>query len=192
MKTFRIVLTAVMVLGLTSVTIAQQKDSADKNAKPSRVAVDTVKLTGTITAIDLDKKTATIEGSGGRVVTVDAKNARNLDQVKVGDKVTLTYTREVAVTVRKSDQPPSVSDTQTVQVAPKGQKPGGVEVRTVEVTGNVESVDAKKHTITLTGPAGNARTFQVDPSVKNLGQVKKGDQVVLKYTESAALSVAKP
>ena len=192
MKTFRIVLTAVVVLGLTSVTIAQQKDSGDKNVKPSRVAVDTVKLTGTVKAIDLDKKTATIEGSGGRVVTVDAKNARNLDQVKVGDKVTLTYTREVAVSVRKTDQPPSVSETQSVQLAPKGQKPGGVEVRTVEVTGNVESVDNKKHTLTLTGPAGNVRTFQVDPSVKNLGQVKKGDQVVLRYTESAALSVAKP
>src|SRR5262249_31599131 len=100
MKTLRMVLTAIVLLvGLTSVTMAQQKESDDKSAKPSRVAVDTVKLTGTVTAVDLDKKTATIEGSGGRVVTVDAKNARNLDQVKVGDKVTLTYTREVAVTV---------------------------------------------------------------------------------------------
>jgi len=192
MKTLRMVLTAVMLLGLTSVTVAQQKESDDKTAKPSRVSVDTVKLTGTVKAVDLDKKTATIEGSGGRVVTVDAKNARNLDQVKVGDKVTLTYTREIAVTVRKTDQPPSVSETQTVQLAPKGQKPGGMEVRTVELTGNVESVDAKKRRITLTGPAGNVRTFQVDPSVKNLDQVKKGDQVVLRYTESAALSVVKP
>ena len=97
------------------------EDTDDKTAKSSRVAVDTVKLTGTVKAVDLDRKTATVEGSGGRVVTVDAKNARNLHQEKVGDKVTLTYTREIAVTVRKSDQPPSVSDTQTVQVAPKGQ-----------------------------------------------------------------------
>ena len=193
MKTLRMVLTAVVLLvGLTSVTMAQQKESDDKSAKPGRVAVDTVTLTGTVKAVDLDKKTATIEGSGGRVVTVDAKNARNLDQVKVGDKVTLTYTREVAVTVRKTDQPPSVSEARTVELAPKGQKPGGMEVRTVELTGNVESVDPQKRTITLMGPAGNVRTFQVDPSVKNLDQVKKGDQVVLRYTESAALSVAKP
>lgn len=80
------VLTAIMVLGLTSVTIAQQKDTDDKTAKPSRVAVDTVKWTGTVKAVGLDRKTATFEGSGGRVVTVDAKNARNLDQVKVGTK----------------------------------------------------------------------------------------------------------
>ena len=193
MKTFGMILTAVVLLvGLTSVTVAQQKDSDDKNATPSRVTVDVVKLTGTVTAVDLEKKTATIEGSGGRVVTVDAKNARNLDQVKVGDKVTLTYTREVAVFVRKTDEPPSASEARTVQLAPKGQKPGGVEVRTIELTGTVESVDPQKHMIVLKGPAGNVRTFQVDPSVKNLSQVKKGDQVVLRLTESAALSVEKP
>jgi hypothetical protein len=62
----------------------------------------------------------------------------------------------------------------------------------VELTGNVESVDAQKHTIELKGPAGNVRTFKVDPSVKNLSQVKKGDQVVLRFTEAVALSVVKP
>ena len=40
MKTFTMVLTAIMLLGLTSVTIAQQKDTDDKTAKSSRVAVD--------------------------------------------------------------------------------------------------------------------------------------------------------
>jgi len=191
MKTFRMVLPAVMLLGLSSVTIAQQKDS-DNGGTPGRVSVDVIKLTGTVKAVDLDKKTVTVEGSSGRVETIDAKEARNLDQVKVGDKVTVTYTQALAVFVRKSDEPPSTSEKQTVQLAPKGEKPGGVVARTVELTGTIESVDAQKHTITLTGPAGNVRTFQVDPSVKNLDQVKKGDQVVLRYTESVALSVVKP
>ena len=62
MKTFRMVLTAIMLLGLTSVTIAQQKDTDDKTAKPSRVAVDTVKLTGTVKAVDLDRKTGWSSG----------------------------------------------------------------------------------------------------------------------------------
>ena len=193
MKTFGMILTAVMLLvGLTSVTIAQQKDSDDKSAKAGRVTVDVVKLTGTVKAVDLEKKTATIEGSGGRVVTVDAKNARNLDQVKVGDKVTLTYTQEVAVFVRKTDEPPSASEARSVQLEPKGQKPGGVMTQTIELTGSVESVNPQKHMIELKGPAGNVRTFKVDPGVKNLSQVKKGDQVVLRFTESVALSVVKP
>lgn len=191
MKTFTMVLTGVMLLGLTSVAIAQQKDS-DNGGTPGRVSVDVIKLTGTVKAVDLDKKTVTVEGSSGRVETIDAKEARNLDQVKVGDKVSVTYTQALAVFVRKSDEPPSTSEKQTVQLAPKGQKPGGVVARTVELTGTIQSVDAKKRTVDVTVPAGDVRTFKVDPRVKNLSQVKKGDQVVLRYAESVALSVVKP
>jgi len=191
MKTFRMVLPAVMLLGLSSVTMAQQKDS-DNGGTPGRVSVDVIKLTGTVKAVDLDKKTVTVEGSSGRVETIDAKEARNLDQVKVGDKVTVTYTQALAVFVRKSDEPPSTSEKQTVQLAPKGEKPGGVVARTVELTGTIQSVDAQKRMVEVRVPAGDVRTFKVDPRVKNLSQVKKGDQVVLRYTESVALSVVKP
>ena len=191
MKTFRMVLPAVMLLGLSSVTIAQQKDS-DNGGTPGRVSVYVIKLTGTVKAVDLDKKTVTVEGSTGRVETIDAKEARNLDQVKVGDKVTVTYTQALAVFVRKSDEPPSTSEKQTVQLAPKGEKPGGVVARTVELTGTIQSVDAQKRMVEVRVPAGDVRTFKVDPRVKNLSQVKKGDQVVLRYTESVALSVVKP
>lgn len=191
MKLFRMMLTGIMLLGLTSVAIAQQKDS-DNGGTPGRVSVDVIKLTGTVKAVDLEKKTVTVEGSGGRVETIDAKDARNLDQLKVGDKVTVTYTQALAVFVRKGDEPPSTSDKQTVQLAPKGQKPGGVVARTIQLTGTVQSVDARKRMVDVRVPAGNVRTFKVDPRVKNLSQVKKGDQVVLRYTESVALSVVKP
>jgi len=184
-------LTGIMLLGFTSVAIAQQKDS-DNGGTPGRVSVDVIKLTGTVKAVDLDKKTVTVEGSKGRVETIDAKEARNLDQVKVGDKVTVTYTQALAVFVTKGDEPPSTSDKQTVQLAPKGQKPGGVVARTIQLTGTVQSVDARKRMVDVRVPAGDVRTFKVDPRVKNLSQVKKGDQVVLRYTESVALSVVKP
>ena len=191
MKLFRMMLTWIMLLGLTPVAIAQQKDS-DNGGTPGRVSVDVIKLTGTVKAVDLEKKTVTVEGSGGRVETIDAKDARNLEQVKVGDKVTVRYTQALAIFVRKGDEPPSTSDKQTVQLAPKGQKPGGVVARTIQLTGTVQSVDARKRMVDVRVPAGDVRTFKVDPRVKNLSQVKKGDQVVLRYTESVALSVVKP
>ena len=191
MKLFRTMLTGIILLGLTSVAIAQQKDS-DNGGTPGRVSVDVIKLTGTVKAVDLEKKTVTVEGSGGRVETIDAKDARNLEQVKVGDKVTVRYTQALAVFVTKGDEPPSTSEKQTVQLAPKGQKPGGVVARTIQLTGTVQSVDARKRMVDVRVPAGDVRTFKVDPRVKNLSQVKKGDQVVLRYTESVALSVVKP
>jgi hypothetical protein len=79
-----------------------------------------------------------------------------------------------------------------VALAPKGQKPAGLMAETIELTGNVESVDSKKRTIAVKGPAGNVRNFKVDKTVKNFSQIKKGDQVVLRITEAVALSVVKP
>ncbi len=193
MKKFWKMLFAVMLLaGLKSVEAAQEKDGAAKGGKPGAVVVDVVKLTGTVKAVDLGKKTATVEGSGGRTVVVNAKNARNLDQVKVGDKVNLEFIEELALFVRKADAPPSATEAQVVALAPKGQKPAGIMAETIELTGNVESVDAKKRTIEVKGPAGNVRTFKVDKAVKNFGQIKKGDQIVLRITEAVALSVVKP
>ena len=185
-------LCSVLVSTLISISHAQQKDDSAKGGKPGAVVVDVVKLTGTVKAVDLQNKTATIEGSRGRTVTVNAKNARNLDQVKVGDKVNLELIDALALYVRKTDAPPSAAEMQMVELAPKGQKPRGLVTETVELTGNVESVDAKKRTIAVKGPAGNVRTLKVDKAVKNFSQIKKGDQVVLRFTEAVALSVVKP
>jgi len=178
-----------LVAGLTFSEAAQEKGGG---AKPGGVIVEVVKLTGTVKAVDVEKKNVTIEGSGGRTVMVNAKNARNLDQVKVGDKVNLEFVEELALYVRKADAPASATELKMVELAPKGQKPSGLMAETVELTGNVESVDAKKRTIDVKGPAGNVRTFKVDKAVKNFNQIKKGDQVVLRFTEAVALSVVKP
>ena len=192
MQKLQIVLLAGM-LGATinSMAVAQQKESGANDGKPGKVVVEVVKLTGTVKAVDLQNKTVTVEGSGGRTVTVNAQNARNLDQVKVGDRVNLRFTEELALFVRKTDAQPSATQADVVALAPKGEKPAGLMARTVELTGSVESIDPKKRTVDVKGPAGNVRTFHVDKAVKNLDQIKKGDQIVLRITEAVALSVVK-
>ncbi|HEY7163174.1 MAG TPA: hypothetical protein VIB79_01325 [Candidatus Binatia bacterium] len=192
MKELRMLVMGFMVIaGLTGFAGAQDKDGATKEAKPGKVIVEVVKLTGTVKAVDMQSKTVTVEGSGGRTVVVDAQNARNLDQVKVGDKVNLRYTEELALLVRKSDAAPTATQADMVALAPKGQKPAGLMARTIELTGTVQSVDANKRTVTVKGPEGNLRTFHVDKAVKNFNQVKAGDQVVLRITQAVALSVVK-
>ena len=185
-----LVVAGMVAAAIHSAALAQQKESGADN-KPGKVAVQVVKLTGTVKPVDAQNKTVTVEGSGGRTVTVNAENARNLDQVKVGDKVNLRFTEELALFVRKSDAQPSATQTDMVALAPKGEKPAGLMARTVELTGTVESIDSKKRTVAVKGPAGNVRTFHVDKAVKNFGQIKKGDQIVLRVTEAVALSVVK-
>ena len=186
-----LLLAGMLGAAINSAAIAQQKDSSTNDAKPGKVVVQVVKLTGTVKAVDLQNKTVTVEGSGGRTITVNAENAGNLDQVKVGDKVNLRFTEELALFVRKSDTQPSATQADMVALAPKGEKPAGLMARTVELTGTVEFIDSKKRTVAVKGPAGNVRTFHVDKAVKNLGQIKKGDQIVLRITEAVALSVVK-
>src|SRR5262250_1367641 len=57
---------------------------------------------------------------------------------------------------------------------------------------SVEAVDPETRTVTLKGEDGESRTFQVGPEVKNLKQVKVGDDVILQYKEALAISVSKP
>jgi hypothetical protein len=60
------------------------------------------------------------------------------------------------------------------------------------VTASVVAVDQAKRTVTLRGPEGNESTMKVGDEVKNLAQVRKGDQVTAAYYESLAVSVKKP
>jgi len=191
-KSWQMFLLVLLAGAVTFMLAAQMRDDAAKGEKPGGVVVDVVKWTGTVKAVDAQAKTVTVEGPGGKSATINAKNARNLDQVKVGDKVNIQFTDELALFVRKSDAPPAATEAQVVQLAPKGEKPAGLMAKTIELTGSVQSIDSKNRTIDLKGPAGNVRTYKVDKAVKNFDQIKKGDQVVLRFTEAVALSVVKP
>jgi hypothetical protein len=158
--------------------------------RPGAVVVESVTFKAKVEMVDRDKRLMTLVGPRGRSARVKAgPEVKHFDQIKAGDTLTVRYLESVAVFVRKSGEPPAAAETQAVAVAAKGQKPAGMIVNTVEVTGSVESVDLAKRRVTLKGPVGTARTLKVDPSVKRLTEVKKGDQVVARQTEALALSV---
>ena len=77
-------------------------ESAKQGAKPAGVAGSQTTLTATIEAIDLKAQTATLKGPNGKSVTVKAKDPKNLESVKVGDEVVITYTEALAISVEKA------------------------------------------------------------------------------------------
>jgi len=160
---------------------------------PGVVIADVKVITATVDAIDKDKREVTLKGSGGRTATIKVPpEAKNFDQIKVGDKVTFKFLDSVALFVRKAGDPPSAGDTQAVSVAPRGQKPKAVAVDTKEITAKVEKIDYKQRLVTLKGPEGNVKTIKVDPAVKRLNEVKVGDDIVLRTTEAVAVQVMAP
>ena len=70
--------------------------------------------------------------------------------------------------------------------------PAGLMVDTVQITADVEAIDYQQRTIALEGPAGYVRTLKLSDAVQNLQEIKKGDQVVLRFMEALALAVVKP
>jgi Cu/Ag efflux protein CusF len=60
-----------------------------------------ITATGTITAIDRKAQTVTIQGPKGRTETIKAKDPKNLQAVKVGDLVEITYSQAFAISLDK-------------------------------------------------------------------------------------------
>lgn len=182
------------LLAIAPAADAQTSDKAGvkTETKPGVVVAESVTFKAKVDSVDKDKRLLTLTGPKGKSVTVKVgPEVKNVDQIKAGDTLTVRYLDSIALFVRKGGAPPAATELTAVEVAAKGQKPAGMIVNTVEVTGTVEAVDVAKRTVTLKGPAGKTRTLKVDPSVQRLAEVKKGDQVVARHTEALALSVVK-
>jgi translation elongation factor P/translation initiation factor 5A len=192
-KTLSLVLASLLVVVLVSAGFSQEKKAAKKaGSKPAGAMVDVVEMTAVVDAVDAGNRTVTLKAPDGATRTFKVgPEVKNFDQIKAGDKVKTTFYESVAILVAKAGEKPSASGSQTVEVAPKGAKPGAVVVDTLEVTATVEKINYKKRTLSLKGPEGNVRTFTVDKSVKNFKNIKKGDDIYLRVTEAVAMVVEK-
>jgi len=146
-----------------------------------------------VKAIDYTARTITLQSPNGATEIYRAgPNMVNFDQIHVGDKVRATVTEALAVSVRKAGTPPNVGDTVAVALAPKGSKPGMFVANPEEVTSKIKDVNPVTRTITLEGLAGTPKTVKLAPGAINLSDLKKGDDVVVRYTDALALYVEKP
>ena len=62
----------------------------------------------------------------------------------------------------------------------------------VSIMATVEAIDHATRMVTLRGPEGDQVTFRADDRVRNLAQVKKGDQVRVEFIEAFVVRVVKP
>lgn len=79
----------------------------------------------------------------------------------------------------------------TVTTAMGETTKGGVRQREVTVRAIVEKVDVKERLVTLLAPDGSTETIRVPDVARNLSQLKKGDEVIASYYQSAAFEVIK-
>jgi hypothetical protein len=85
--------------GAPGASVVQGAARAEPGAKPGAAAASITTVTVTIVGIDKSAGTVTVKGPRGNVVTVKARDPRNLDRVSVGDLVDVTYTEAVEIAV---------------------------------------------------------------------------------------------
>ncbi len=74
--------------------------SAVPGSKPGALEATGTTITATIEAIDKTNNTVTLKGPDGGVRTVKVQDPGNLEKVKVGDTLLITYTEAVALSVK--------------------------------------------------------------------------------------------
>jgi hypothetical protein len=85
--------------GTTGLKTTTATAAAEPGAKPAGVVAQQTTLTVIITAIDPTVPTVTFMGPKGNKETIKVRDPQNLNGVKVGDKVDITYTEALAVQV---------------------------------------------------------------------------------------------
>jgi hypothetical protein len=189
MKNSKIIIAAALVSFATA-GLAQTEPKVGVKSAPGQVTVSgTVKTTATVVGIEASTRTVWLKDAKGKVVqVVVGEEARNFDQLKIGDVVTAEYSQAMTVTLKKGGAPLGASENQTLERAPMGAKPGGTASREVTIMANVTAVNHQTGVVTLKGPQGNSVDLIVqDPAQLKL--IKKGDQMEVVYTEAVAISV---
>lgn len=181
-------MTVACIAGMLSLAVTARAEDA-KAPPRGEALVAKVEVTATVAKIDYQTRQVTLKGEDGQEFSfVASEDVQNLPQVKVGDRVTITYAEALAYEVRKGG---TAADGGTVVAggrAETGQRPAGAIARETKVTVLITAIDPKAPSVTFQGPGGGTRTIKVLHPEKLEG-VSVGDTVELTYTEALALKV---
>ena len=175
---------AAVIFALAFTAQAQQAQLKDR-----AVAVQETEAVVTVTKVDAEKRTVTFRGPKGGVATLAVPpQAQNLDQVKPGQQYRMKYVEAVAVEIRKGGAP-AAAVAEDVKLAPTGAKPGGMVVRTHQISGVVDAVDYTNRYVSVRGPKGNVVPLKVADDVP-LEQLSAGDRIAVTHTAALAIEMA--
>ncbi len=187
-----LVLLAPLCVNLSSCTdYGGDVTSEVTRTKDGLVAVDTYTNRATVIGIERKPRKVKLKFDNGTYKTVKCgPEVVNFSQIEVGDVVKVKLIDELAIRLSDKGKLGGKAD-ETVALAVLGEKPGGVQAKTVEVTARIEAVDLKNRKVTLKFDDGSTETLKVGPNIR-LEKAKVGQIVYIRQTEAMALSVETP
>ncbi|WP_397453323.1 hypothetical protein [Pseudomonas sp. NA-150] len=141
-----------------------------------------------VLAVDAANHQVTLAGPNETQVPVQLTDqAKNLHNLKVGDKVDIRVTRSIAYVLDTDvDSARGITNDSAITRATKDNpNPGGEAIRQVKVTSKITHIDLKKHEVSLLPPEGKVKVVKVeDPELQaRMKNLKVGQTVDAIYTE---------
>lgn len=176
---------------LTAVVSAAEE--SQEMVRPSFSASQSMTITAVVEAIDHETRVVTVRPEDGEPITFTAsEEARNLDQVAVGDVLTAEYVETISVEVLANDgMQAEAASASAMARTEKGEMPGVAAMDATVVTATVEEINLETNTFKLKGPDGTINEY-VARNPENLKRSKVGDLVVITTTAAVAITVDKP
>jgi hypothetical protein len=178
-------LTRTAIFGLAAALAIGSVVQAEQTVSKS----DSVTATATIQAIDKANRLVTVKDESGAEDTMQVGPAmKRFDELKVGDKVKVTYYESLVLQVRKPGDAVKAGDDSAKLTKGTGGSPAATLARQQTTTVEVLGIDQKLPSITVRTADGRTVTRKVEDR-KNLEGVKVGDKIDITYTQAAIMSV---
>lgn len=163
----------------------------DRTSEPGVVTGSRMEtLKAHVKSIDLARREITLHVAGGGEETFKVgPEAKNLEILQVGDRVTIRYRVGVVVRLQapgREDVAPEVSN--DLEPGGRGKVLSGTEKVQARATMTVASIDGASRIVALRGPEGRTYRVQAGPDVQ-LDRLKVGDKVTATYSAALAVSV---
>ena len=158
--------------------------------KPSFYASQSMMVTAVVEAIDHETRVVTVRKPDGESITFTASSeARNLDQVTVGDMLIAEYQETVSIEVMENEGfEPEIIEASAMARTEKGQMPGMAAMDATVIIATVEEINLEANTFKLKGADGEVNEYTAR-NPENLKRSAVGDLVVITVTEAIALTV---
>jgi hypothetical protein len=191
---FELPVLAALVLSLAGCagTQSPQPTSAPPSAAPvTGIAAETViTVHGKIVAVDSTNKQVTLEGPGGKDITLTVNNPYNLQSLKAGDRYVAQFTEAITIVAKgPSDKPPVATLTAGLWTANADATPGAVVARQAHLVVVVSAIDQADQRVTLQAPDGSTENIHVTNPAAMQG-VQVGDQIAITLTQAVAIALA--
>jgi Cu/Ag efflux protein CusF len=163
--------------------------STPVHAQRAVTKANSVTATATIQAIDSTTRRVTLRTEQGEEDTFSVSpTVVRFNELKVGDKVRMTYYESLVFQLRKPGEKASGNSDEAALNRAKGALPAGSVATQEKRTVTVKAVDPAVPSITVTTADGRTVSRRIEDK-KNLEGVKPGDRIDITYTQALLTSI---